>query len=144
MIKYHCIEKVYAMNRKADFSIYETTYFKIKPALRITLIWSSLCITSSPNAVMVICIFDYLMHISRIKVTVEKYVGFSWLWKFKARVLRNDVWIIINRYILAVFLHQSNCINKILCICFILNLLINRNISTPSFIHFYYRYLMPY
>lgn len=116
------------MNRKADFSINETSHFKIKPALWIPLVWSSLCITSSPNTIMVIRSFYYLMHVSWVKLTVEKYVRLPWLRKFEARVLRDWVWIIINWLVWAIFLHLWNWINKILCIWFILNLLFNRNI----------------
>ena len=61
-----------SVNRKSDSSVHKTTSLKVEPTLRITLKLSALSIACSPDTVMIVTITNYPVHVSRIKLAVEK------------------------------------------------------------------------
>lgn len=68
---------MYSMNGKGNLSIDEASNLEIKPALWISFIICSLCIASSPNTIVIICMFYYSVHITRVKTTIKEDLWLS-------------------------------------------------------------------
>jgi hypothetical protein len=60
------------MDRKADSSVEEPSYLKVKPAFRVTLVGSSLRVAGCPDAVMVMGVPYDPMHVTGVEAAVEK------------------------------------------------------------------------
>lgn len=111
------------MDGEANLSVEESSNFEVEPTFRVSLIRGTLCIRSGPNTVMVVAIPEYLVHIARIKDTIEEDMWLSWLAELEALALRKRIWVRILGLTFTFFLHLWNLLIKFYVCAFILNLL---------------------
>jgi hypothetical protein len=78
-----------SVDRKGHFPHKEASDLKVKPALRIPLIRSTLGVWSRPDTVMIIRISVNFRHVTRIKTTAEKYVLLFRFSESNPSVMRN-------------------------------------------------------
>jgi hypothetical protein len=84
---------VYSVDGKAHLAIEEAAGLKVKPALWIALVGSTLRVHCSPYAVVIICSAFHLSHISGIEDAVEEYAGLSGLGEVEFGALGDKGWI---------------------------------------------------